>query len=153
VLTAVQAAILDTTLPTVEYTGSVVLEDIEGHGVDDIPLQFDINKLKLVHDKKRTSKKIELKDFLVYTPFLLYTSSFKPGNCLILCDPSSELCTLIKNRCEVISGSDGSFYALTFTSAIPFQDSIFNEVTKIAKRRHNTIWNAVKKYQESLRPF
>uniref|UniRef100_A0A915D389 Ribosomal RNA-processing protein 43 n=1 Tax=Ditylenchus dipsaci TaxID=166011 RepID=A0A915D389_9BILA len=77
VLTAVQSAILDVTM-----------------------------KLLPVERMKKAARKLTLKDFLVYTPFLLYTSSFRPNTSIILCDPAAELCALVKNRCEVITEFD-----------------------------------------------
>jgi hypothetical protein len=91
VLTAIQAAILDTTLPAIEYTGKAILT--EEDGIEDIPLQFDINKVMLIRDKKaKTSRKaLELKNFLVYTPFLLYTSSFQSDS-VSFCFPKISSC-------------------------------------------------------------
>lgn len=57
-------------LPSVEYDGTTILEDVENF---DIPLEFDITKLRIL-SKKNGLKRLKLKDFLVYIPFLLYIS-------------------------------------------------------------------------------
>lgn len=72
-LTAVQAAILDATLPAVEYDGKSVLQDTTEIGTDDIALQFEINKVKVLPQQMQIKpKRVELKDFLIYIPFQLY---------------------------------------------------------------------------------
>lgn len=65
---------MDLELPAVEYEGASILEDEENF---DIPLEFDITKVKISNRKINDDimpKRLILKDFLVYIPFLLYTS-------------------------------------------------------------------------------
>lgn len=57
-------------LPSLEYDGDSILEDVENF---DIPLEFDITKVR-ISSKKEDLKRLKLKDFLVYIPFLLYIS-------------------------------------------------------------------------------
>ena len=81
-LTAVQAAILDTRLPAVEYTGEAMLEDY----YKDIQLPFEIDKVKLWREDDdiskipmtaSTSRRLELKDLLQAMTFLLYEADGK----------------------------------------------------------------------------
>ncbi|KAI1712197.1 dip2/Utp12 family domain-containing protein [Ditylenchus destructor] len=134
-LTAVQAAILDATLPAVEYDGKSVLQDTTEIGTDDIALQFEINKVKVLPQQMQIKpKRVELKDFLIYIPFQLYRIT-TDEKYKVLCDASGEVCTLVKNRCEMVLGKDGTFYSLKFSSPMAFQKEILVESKSVMGRK------------------
>lgn len=72
VLSAVQAAILSTRLPKVEYLGNFIIKS-DSVNYDDIQLKFDISKLQIKPWEKNDKKNfLILNDFLVHVSFLLY---------------------------------------------------------------------------------
>ncbi|KAI1724071.1 dip2/Utp12 family domain-containing protein [Ditylenchus destructor] len=134
-MTAVQASILDATLPAIEYHGKSVLQDTTEMGTDDIALQFEISKVKVLPQQMQSKpKRVGLKDFLVYIPFQLYRIT-TDEKYKVLCDASAEVCNLVKNRCEMVLGKDGTFYSLKFSSPMPFQKEILVESKLIMGRK------------------
>ncbi|KAI3407590.1 hypothetical protein GPALN_015029 [Globodera pallida] len=163
VLTAVQAALLDVQVPTrVEYADGNVVGGVFVEGEQDdfllgeevyfpkfpVPLQFDIEKLHVVtseeHDNHRS---MELLQYLVYVPFLLYRSNEckDEDECILLCDPSADLCALVSDRCELIIGTEGHIHSLSFcVSSGAMEQSLLDEMLVLAKRRFTAVTNSLR---------
>uniref|UniRef100_A0A183BTX1 Ribosomal RNA-processing protein 43 n=1 Tax=Globodera pallida TaxID=36090 RepID=A0A183BTX1_GLOPA len=170
VLTAVQAALLDVQVPTrVEYADGNVVGGVFAEGEQGgfllgeevgalfgfkifskfpVLLQFDIERLRVVpseeHDHYRP---MELRQCLVYVPFLLYRSNEckDEDERILLCDPSADLCALVSDRCELIVGAEGHIHSLSFcVSSGAMEQSLLDEMLVLAKRRFTAVTNSLR---------
>jgi len=155
VLSAVQAAILDTRLPAVEYTGEATLEDY----YKDIPLPFEVDKVKLwgvgggediseIPTTASTPRRLELKDLLQAMTFLLHDDEVAGGDecSTIFADPTSDLLSLFPSRCEVVIGEGGTLYGLSINSSSDrgIDNRLVQRMVEMAERRRSRIADAVR---------
>jgi len=149
VLSAVQAAILDTHLPAVEYTGEATLEDY----YKDIPLPFEVDKVKLwgrggediseIPTTASTPRRLDLKDLLQAMTFLLHEAA-GDDECPIFADPTADLLSLFPSRCEVVIGEGGTLYWLTINSTDRIDNRLVQRMVEMAERRRSRIAGAVR---------
>jgi hypothetical protein len=164
ILTAVQTALMNITLPRMEYVGEGLLAD-EFESGEEIQLQFVIDKLKVVDQPSHEQTQLKLKELLVYTPFLLYTSTKNSDEEVILfshlfhllifaglffqysilIDPASDLIDLISDYAECIVGENKNFHLLNISSSRGLEPSLVQEISTIALKRYRTVLNTLKK--------
>ncbi|KAL3105814.1 hypothetical protein niasHT_026589 [Heterodera trifolii] len=160
-LTAVQAALLDVQMPTrIDYADGKAIDGVFLEGAQDtddfllgeeVPLQFDIEKVRVppptATDGPGKCRLIKLHQHLVYVPFLLYRSSEckDEDERILLCDPSADLCALVKDRCELIIGAEGHVHSLSFcVSTGAMEQSLMDEMFMLAKRRYTAVSNSLR---------
>uniref|UniRef100_A0A914I4T0 Ribosomal RNA-processing protein 43 n=2 Tax=Globodera rostochiensis TaxID=31243 RepID=A0A914I4T0_GLORO len=147
VLTAVQAALLDVQVPTrVEYADGNVVGGVFVEGKqDDFLLGEELHVVPSEeHDHHRL---MELRQCLVYVPFLLYRSNEckDEDERILLCDPSADLCALVSDRCELIIGAEGHIHSLSFcVSSGAMEQSLLDEMLVLAKRRFTAVTNSLR---------
>nr|CAD2200758.1 unnamed protein product [Meloidogyne enterolobii] len=160
ILTAIQASLLNTRLPTfIEYKTSILSETLFAEDDDfllgeEVPLEFNIEKVRIVKPESE-NKPLKLEKILAYLPFLLCTfENQEKKQRFLLCDPPADLCKLYNNDfCEIIIGPNGNINLLSMCCSPSFSKSypndidgeLLNEIINIAIKRHLFVNNALNK--------
>lgn len=135
ILTSIQAALLNTYLPSfIEYKDSNLSQTLFAEDDDfllgeEVPLEFNIEKVRIV-EPERQNKPLKLEKILAYLPFLLCTiENQEKKQRFLLCDPPADLCKLYnKDFCEIIIGPNGNINLLSMCCSPSFSKSYSNEI-------------------------
>uniref|UniRef100_A0A914E4M2 Ribosomal RNA-processing protein 43 n=1 Tax=Acrobeloides nanus TaxID=290746 RepID=A0A914E4M2_9BILA len=132
-LTAVNAAFMDTKFPSVFYP-EITEEDAT----------IDLSKVKINREK---ISRLTLKDTPVYSVYVLYNSwnAADVDECIVLCDPNKEICELTQNRCEIIIGKNDLIYEMSYAGKSALTETILSEIMICAKRRYGKISEGLNK--------